>query len=47
MEERIVVNPKIMVGKPIISGTRIHYGNKAQENINFRFAVPSWIRTET
>ena len=23
MEERIVVNPKIMVGKPIIKGTRI------------------------
>ncbi len=23
MEERIVVNPKIMVGKPIIRGTRI------------------------
>ena len=23
MEERIVVNPKIMVGKPVIRGTRI------------------------
>ncbi len=23
MEERIVVNPKVMVGKPIIKGTRI------------------------